>query len=146
MRPLDFYDLGVRLHDSSATEAEHRTVVNRIYYGLHHEVCCRYFRQNRYAQPLNRNRRHTDLRNRLNDALDPSSGEVAQLLRSLMDMRSEADYELSTTLRHRGRSLSPQQLAERAIRVGRELLDALEAYVAGESGDGCECPQTYSVG
>ncbi len=145
MRPLDFYDLGVRLYESATTEAEHRTVVNRIYHGLHHEVCCRYFRRDGTAQPLNRNRRHTELHG-LNDALDPSSSEVAQLLRSLMDMRSEADYELSPPLRFRNRPLSAQELDGRTIQMGEELLEALESYSASEARDGCSCPQAYSVG
>ena len=44
MKPLDFYQLGVRLANSGRTEAEHRAAIGRLYYGLHHEACCRYFR------------------------------------------------------------------------------------------------------
>ena len=43
MRPLDFYDLGVQLAASARTEAEYRATIGRLYYGLHHEACCRYF-------------------------------------------------------------------------------------------------------
>ena len=40
MKPLDFYRLGVEMASSSVTEAEHRTAIARLYYGLHHEACC----------------------------------------------------------------------------------------------------------
>ena len=62
MRPLDIYD-----HRRSAgrnrqtSEVEKRAAVNRLYYGLHHEACSRYFRKNPDAPPLMRNRRHAAL-------------------------------------------------------------------------------------
>ena len=59
MSPLDFYDLGVGMASTARTEAQERTAINRLYYGLHHEVCCRYFRKESWAQPLNRNRPDT---------------------------------------------------------------------------------------
>ena len=61
MRPLDFYDLGVRLAASARTEAEYRATIGRPYYGLHHEACCRYFREFRNALPLTRGSRHVQL-------------------------------------------------------------------------------------
>ena len=45
MRPLDFYRLGVALAYSADSETLQRTVINRLYYGLHHEACCRFFFQ-----------------------------------------------------------------------------------------------------
>ncbi len=39
MRSLDFYYLGRRLAESAITEAEYRTAIGRLYYGLHHEAC-----------------------------------------------------------------------------------------------------------
>ena len=45
MRPLDFYRLGIELSSDAYTEARQRTVVNRLYYGLHHEACCRLFQR-----------------------------------------------------------------------------------------------------
>ncbi len=41
MTPLEFYELGLALSRSAAAPAEHRTVIGRLYYGLHHEACCR---------------------------------------------------------------------------------------------------------
>jgi hypothetical protein len=144
MRPLDFYDLGMRIASRATEEAEHRTVINRVYYGLHHESCCRYFRKELSPQPLNRNSRHTDLRRRFNRPEDPIAGNVSRLIGSLMRLRGEADYQLSN-LRYRNRSYTPEQLMLQAVAVAKELLGALELYSPGEAGDGCPCPETYSV-
>ena len=64
MRPLDFYRAGVALAAGASTESLRRTAVGRLYYGLHHEACCRYFRKNPGARPLDRNRRHARLADR----------------------------------------------------------------------------------
>ena len=146
MRPIDFYNYGVLIAETGTTEAEHRTVVNRVYYGLHHEACCRFFRRQPAAQPLVMGRRHTELRNRYNEPEDPIAGEVGQLLGQLMRLRNEADYELHPPLRFERRDITPSELMNIALRVGEELLDALEAYAPGESAEGCECPQVYSTG
>ena len=98
------------------------------------------------AQPLPRNRRHTALRDRLNTPDDPVTGEVGQLLASLMRLRSEADYQLAPPLRYRGRTHTPEQLMRTALAVGEDLVEALESFSPGEAEDGCSCPEVYSVG
>ena len=145
MRPLEFYRLGVAIAQRASTEPEHRTAVNRLYYGLHHEACCRFFRRNPYANPLNRNRRHTDLRDRFSglDALDAQ--KVGALLNELMSLRSQSDYRLTPTLRFRNRPIPAQQIAGVGLSLASELLQALETYSPGEAEDGCNCPQAYSV-
>ena len=145
MRPLDFYELGLEIANSAKTEAQQRTAINRVYYGLHHEACCRHFRTEGGQQPLNQNRCHTDLRNRLNDSLDPKAGEVGQLLGGLMRLRGEADYQLQPPLRYQNRPFTPEQLMLRALYLGEDLLDALEGYSPGEAADGCRCPVVYSA-
>lgn len=144
MKPLEFYRLGTQMASSANSEAHLRTAISRIYYGLHHESCCRYFRKEPSAQPLNRNQRHTELRERFNRPDDPVASKVSQLLNNLIAMRSEADYQLAPPLRYRGRSYSPEQLTQRALETGRELLQALEDYSPGESPDGCSCPVAYT--
>ena len=146
MRPLDFYRVGLEMVGAADTEAQQRTVVNRVYYGLHHEACCRYFRREVAARPLNRNRRHSDLRNRFNDSADPSDGNVGQLLGQLMRLRSLADYELSPSHRIGRQALTPEQLMRRALDVSERLLSALEKYSPGEAMDGSGCRQVYSTG
>jgi hypothetical protein len=144
MRPLDFYDLGVEMAETAQTEAQERTAINRLYYGLHHEACCRYFRKVSWAQPLNRNRRHTDLRNRLNQSVDPLSSKVAQLLGQLMRLRGFADYQISPPYRFHGRT--GQQSMHMALDVSKRLVSALEGYSPGQVPDGCECRDAYSTG
>ena len=146
MRPLDFYRLGLQMVGTAETEAEQRTVVNRVYYGLHHEACCRYFRREVAAQPLNRNRRHTNLRNNFNQSMDPLSGSIAQLLAELMRLRSLADYELSPPYRIGGKTLTPAQLMRKALDVSERLLSALDRYSPGEAVDGSGCREVYSTG
>ena len=144
MRPLDFYRLGTALAHSADSETVQRTVINRLYYGLHHEACCRFFRTNPYERPLNRNRRHADLRERFNESLDPNSGDVADLLSDLMRLRAESDYQLAPPLRYRNRSYQPRQFMEIAVALAEQLLNALDVYSQGEAPDGCRCPESYS--
>ena len=146
MRPLEFYRLGIALSQNAAIESIQRTVVNRIYYGLHHEACCRYFRTHPHSPPLNINRRHTELRDRFNESEDPQAKNVGGLLNDLMMLRRESDYELVPPLRFRRRSLTIQELMQQAIESGEDLLDALESYSPGEAPDGCDCPTAYSSG
>ena len=143
MRPLDLYDFGVRMAVSNAPEVQQRTAINRIYYGLHHEACCRYFRTEHSARPLNRNRRHTDLRDRFNRPEHPASGRIAQLLSLLMMLRTEADYQLNPPLRYRNRSYTPAELMHRAITLGDDLKRALDEYSLGDAIDGCDCREAY---
>jgi hypothetical protein len=146
MRPLDFYRVGLQMVGTAESEAQQRTVVNRVYYGLHHEACCRYFRREVAAQPLDRNRCHANLRNNFNQSMDPLSGRIAQLLGELMRLRSLADYELSPPYRIGRQTLTPEQLMRRALDVSERLLSALERYSPGEAVDGSGCREVYSTG
>ena len=146
MRPLDSYRVGLQMVGTAESEAHQRTVVNRVYYGLHHEACCRYFRREVAAQPLDRNRRHTNLRNNFNQSMDPLSGRIAQLLGELMRLRSLADYELSPPYRIGRQILTPEQLMRRALDVSERLLSALERYSPSEAVDGSGCREVYSTG
>ena len=143
MRPLDFYRLGLSLAENADTEAVQRTAVNRLYYGLHHEACCRYFRTNPESEPLNRRNRHVELRNRYNNSYDSKARTVGRLLNDLRLIRSTADYELVSPLTFIDRSLDPGQFMNIAVQTARQLLDALDDYSPGESEDGCRCPQAY---
>ena len=139
MRPLDFYRLGLSLAQTADSEAAQRTAVNRLYYGLHHEACCRYFRTGADLQPLNASRRHAQLRNRYGNADHEESKAVGHLLDQLMAFRRAADYELSPPFRIEEEWLSAEQLLERAVATARQLLAALEAYSPGEAEEGCAC-------
>jgi len=144
MRPLEFYELGLQIASSASTEAQYRTAISRIYYGLHHEACCRYFRKLPTAQPLDGNRRHAELRNRFSILEDSAAIRVGQLLGRLRILRTEADYQLRPPLRFGNRSYTPEQLMAQAIMMGQDLLEGLEVFSPGEASDGCECPHVYS--
>ena len=144
MKPLDFYRLGLQTASSASTEAQYRTAIGRIYYGLHHESCCRYFRKEVSPELLNRNRRHTELRNRFNGLGDSVAITIGRRLSDLIIVRSEADYQLVPPLRYKSGSYSAEQLMQIAVSLGAELLQALEAYSPGEAPDGCDCPTVYS--
>ncbi|MYE54351.1 MAG: hypothetical protein F4X34_04040 [Chloroflexi bacterium] len=144
MKPLDFYRLGLQMASSASSETEYRTAISRIYYGLHHESCCRYFRREVAPAPLNRNRRHTELRDRFNSLSGTASNTIGGRLNDLIIIRNEADYQLVSPLRYKGRSYSVEQLIYRAVSLAQELLDALETYSPGEASDGCNCPTVYS--
>ena len=147
MRPLEFYRLGVSLSQNADAEPLQRTAVGRLYYGLHHEACCRYFRMNPSTEPpLNRNRRHADLRERYNKRDDTVSRTVSNLLNDLMVLRSEADYQLVLPLRFKNRSLDANQVLDLAVKTAEQLLDALDEYSPGEAEDGCKCPEAYMSG
>ena len=146
MRPLDFYRLGVASAPGATTESLQRTVVNRLYYGLHHEACCRYFRENPGARPLDRNRRHIQLRNRYIDSSDQAVREIGVLLDKMIELRSEADYELVPPLRFENKSINAEQLLDFALDISQQLLAALERYSPGAAPDGCRCPVAYSRG
>ena len=143
MRPLDLYRFGVSLAETAEAESAQRTVVNRLYYGLHHEACCRYFRANADSAPLDTNRRHTELRERFNVRDDPRARTIGNLLNDMMALRREADYELALPIRFRNRPLAPEQFLNMALETGRQLLHALEQYSPGEAEDGCRCPHAY---
>jgi len=139
VRPLDFYRFAMNLSRSAADEASCRTVVSRAYYGLHHETCCRFYRVQRYASPLDIRRRHTELLERFNDPLDPVKLEVSSLLGQLLRDRTEADYIMDPNVRIGSRLGNCMALMNHSLRVAEQLLKALEAYSVGESSDNCIC-------
>ena len=142
MRPLEFYRLGVSIAQRASTESEQRTAVNRLYYGLHHEACCRFFRRNPNAAPLSPARsRHTELCDRFRRGPGQDAQKVGWLLNNLRLLRNQSDYNLATTLRFRNRLIPAHQLAVIGLSLASELLEALEIYSPGEAEDGCSCPQ-----
>ena len=145
MRPLEFHRLGLRLAQDANTEAQQRIAVTCLYYGLHHEACCRFFRNNPFARPLNRNGRHRELRDRYFHSIEPHTSHIAGLLDDLATLRAECHYQLTLPLRFNGASYQPDQILELALEKSTQLLAALEAYSPGEAPDGCNCPQTYST-
>ena len=140
MRPLDFYQLGVRLANTGGTEAEHRTAIGRLYYGLHHEVCCRYFRENPGARPLGRGSRHTQIIERYSTLRASPTQRIRRLLRQLSRMRNLSDYELAGPIKYQQRERSAAELTRLAVVVAEGLLAALEDFSPGEAEDGCYCP------
>ena len=145
MRPLEFHRLGLRLAQDAATESQQRIAVTCLYYGLHHEACCRFFRNNPFARPLNRNSRHRDLGDRYRHSIEPHTNYIARLLDDLTRLRAECHYQLTLPLRFRDTSYQPNQILELALEKSNQLLAALEAYSPGEAPDNCNCPQTYST-
>ena len=144
MRPLDFYHAGVALADVATTESLRRTAVGRLYYGLHHEACCRYFRENPGAPPLDRNRRHAQLADRYRNSPEPAAQQIGRRLNDMARLRREADYELVPPLRFKNRSIDSHELLDFALDISQRLLAALERYSPGAAPDGCRCPVVYS--
>lgn len=139
MKPIEVYQLGIAEAPSASSEAQQRMLVGRVYYGLHHEACCRYFRDEPGSIPLTRTSRHVDLCARYNALTDPRARRVGQLLNDLRMLRAQADYELGR-ISYRGRTLSGATCLNTALRLGRELLQHLDSYFPGEASDGCNCP------
>ena len=139
MRPLDFYRLEARIAETATTEAEYRNAVGRMYYGLHHEACCRYFRENPGAAPLGRGSRHLRLIERFSIPSDGTSDKIAVLLGQLSMMRNISDYELGSSVRYNNFLLTPGQLMRLALMVAQDLLVTLDDYSPGEAPEGCEC-------
>ncbi len=140
MRPLEFYRLGLRLAEFASSEAERRTAVSRLYYGLHHEICCRYFREYPEDAPLPRNGRHIALVHRLGGKPGTGERDIALKLNSMRQMRNAADYELKRTVQIDQRTLNIDQLVVFALIVANDLLATLEDFSPGEAADGCDCP------
>ena len=140
MRPLDYYDIGMELANEPSSEIRQRTAVNRLYYGLHHEACCRFFRENPTADPLPRSRRHRELGDRFSKSHDPVSRNIASRLRELSQLRAECDYRLSAGLRYAGMTYQVREVVDLAVRISRDLLDALDRYSPGSASEGCDCP------
>ena len=139
MKPIDFYYLGVTDAPNASSEARQRMVVGRVYYGLHHEACCRYFRENPASVPLPRQQRHIELCRRFNTLADSNAKRVGNLLNDLRRLRAQADYELGQ-LEYRGQVVNAAQFLHTALMLGQELLQQLERYSPGEAEDGCSCP------
>ncbi len=143
MRPLDFYNLGVQLAASARTEAEYRATIGRLYYGLHHEACCRYFREFQNALPLARGSRHVQLIQRYRALRGNRPAQrVQSLLGQLSGMRNVSDYELNSAMQYRGRTYHPGDLMTAAVSVAASLLAELESFSPGASADGCVCRVT----
>ena len=140
MKPIEFYNSGVAVAQGVAGEAEHRMVVSRIYYGLHHEACCRFFRVNTQAPYLQKNgSRHRKLIERYRKAPgNITSRRIGDLLDQLRLLRTTADYDLAgMTFDHK--PISGASLLATAIQKGKSLLVALDQYSPGEARDGCQC-------
>ena len=146
MKPLDFYYLGLELARGATTEARQRAAVGRLYYGLHHEACCRLYRERPFTQPLRRIGRHSDLCNLYDGLGTDVASDVARFLRRLAIMRTEVDYQLSPPLMIAGRRYEVEDMMREALNVAQDLLAALEAFSPGEAPDGCDCPTAYSSG
>ena len=138
MKPLELYKLAVRMTAPARSEGVQRTVVGRLYYGLHHEACCRYYRVNPRGVPLRRRKRHTCLVRRFNRPKDAKSTKVANLLERLRYFRTLADYDLGQMYID-GKPVTAGQLLTGATQVAAQLLAALESYSPGEAPDGCVC-------
>ena len=141
MKPLEFYRLALGIGPHARSEQVRRTVVGRLYYGLHHEACCRYYRVNPGASPLRRKSRHACLAERFNQSKDAKSVKVALLLRRLVRFRVLADYELGQMYLDK-KPLNAERLMNEATEVAKRLLVALDDYSPGEAQDGCNCPAT----
>ena len=133
MRPLDVYDLGVRLAGQAATEAEQRAAVSRLYYGLHLEGCCRYFRETPDAAPIQRNRRHALLRSMFEGMDIPVAERIAVGLGRLGEMRAECDYRITGPLLHQGMPITIDDMLAEALATAAALLADLDAYSPGEA-------------
>ena len=139
VRPIEIYNWAIGQSGNAATEVEQRTVVSRLYYGLHHEACCRYYRKNPAAAALNRSNRHAGLAVSFNSASDGTSKNIGNLLKDLRDLRVQADYVLSPPTYYRGKRINWGSLVTMAVMHGEQLLEELEQYSPGEAGDGCRC-------
>ena len=140
MKPLDIYELGMRLAESAASDAERRNAIGRLYYGLHHEACCRYFRENPQSPPLGARSRHRQLIERYDILPATGSWRIRDLLSQLFSMRNISDYKLAEPVRYLYREYTLQELLETAVRVAETALAALENFSPGPAEDGCVCP------
>ena len=139
MKPLDFYQLGLQLSASAVTEAECRNAIGRLYYGLHHEACCRYFRAHTGATPLGKGSRHARLIERYKLLGNRDARRVQRHLGRLSSLRNISDYELDSAMRYRGKTYRPADLMGTAVTVATALLAALETFSPGAAVDGCVC-------
>jgi hypothetical protein len=139
VKPIEFYNLGVAAASTVASEAERRTVVSRIYYGLHHEACCRFFRVNGPPYLQREGSRHLGLVQEYRKPRGSSAAvRVGNLLDQLRRLRTTADYDLAGMTFDR-KPINDNQLLAVAVKHGELLLKALEQYSPGEAADGCQC-------
>ena len=138
MRPIEFYHLAVAMAPHATSEGWQRTVVGRLYYGLHHEACCRFYRENPTAAPLGRGNRHASLLRPFNQPANARAVKVASLLRQLRHVRTQADYELGQ-MRIGRRPVTGAQILNSATHVAEQLRAALESFSPGEAPEGCTC-------
>ena len=138
MKPLEFYNWAAAMTSSATSEPLQRTIVGRLYYGLHHEACCRFYRENPNAVPLQRYSRHASLLRFLNQPTNARATKVANLLWQLRNLRTQADYDLGQ-MYVGGRPASPAQVLSSATQVAALLPEALDSYSPGEAPDGCIC-------
>ena len=142
MKPIDMYKLGTLLARAAKTEVYHRTTVNRLYYGLHHEACCRFFRENPHEPLLGRLDRHKELTRKYKNLPKDSRTELTNLIGNLLNdlrwLRAQADYNLGQTTLY-GRTLTSEELLRTTFTKSERLLQKLEEYSPGEAPDGCRC-------
>ena len=139
VKPIEFYNLGLASAPTASSEAEHRMVIGRIYYGLHHESCCRFFRKNPSQQFLNKSGRHSALVISYKSSKNSADALlVGQRLENLKMLRELADYELGA-LQFANQQIDSIVGMNIALQVGNLLLQALESYSPGEAPDGCIC-------
>ena len=134
MKPIEFYNLSLAVAPGVTSGAERRKVVSLIYYGLHYEACCRFFRVNTQTPYLRKDgTRHKDLISKYRNAPgDLNSRRIGDLLDQLRPLRTTADYDLAAMAFGR-QTISEVVLLAAAIKKGKSLLAALDRYSPGEA-------------
>ena len=126
-------------------ESLQRTVISRLYYGLHtrrvagtseRTPCLGHLGATAGTRICEIDSTET-LNNIQNCRYSPAR---------LKELREEADYQLAPPLRFRNRSMDARQFMDLAVEHSRQLLAALETYSPGEAEDGCDCPVVYASG
>ena len=140
VKPIEFYNLSLAVAPGVTSEAERRRVVSLIYYGLHHEACCRFFRVNTQTPYLRKDgTRHKDLISKYRNApRNRISRRIGDLLDQLRRLRTTADYDLAAMSFNR-KPISEVVLLATAMQKSKALLVALDRYSPGEAHDGCQC-------
>ena len=139
VKPKEFYDLGTAVAGEAGSEAERRMAAGRIYYGLHHEACCRFFRVNPRELYLDRKNRHSGLVSKFRACRNNEHAlRIGSLLDQLRRLRTTADYDLATMSFNR-QLISDTDMLATVLQTSKMLADALERFSPGEAGDGCKC-------
>lgn len=142
MKPMEFYDWAVDAAATVSSEAGQRSVISRLYYGLHHEACCRFFTVNPDHQALPGQSRHTSLSSVYNQSSDPTCKAIGNLLRDLKTLRGIADYDLSNAF-YRGQVYPMQTLMGFALIYGQDLVEQLNLFCPRAAEEGCNCPVVW---